>query len=128
MTSTLAVTYAIAVDVRHTDTGALIGVAVVVPSVRYLAILAADAGSVVEPTLTAELWREIEAWAADGDARLPAKPAPMSPSIAAALLSAGDTSTVTAQRFAAIPITLTSRGELASLADRLLPNLLGARK
>jgi hypothetical protein len=128
MTSTLAVTYAIAVDVRHTDTGALIGVAVVVPSVRYLAILAADAGSVVEPTLTAELWREIEAWAADGDARLPAKPAPMSPSIAAALLSAGDTSNVTAQRFAAIPITLTSRGELASLADRLLPNLLGARK
>jgi hypothetical protein len=52
----------------------------------------------------------------------------MSPSIAAALLSAGDTSNVTAQRFAAIPITLTSRGELASLADRLLPNLLSARK
>jgi hypothetical protein len=128
MASTLAVTYAIAVDVRHTDTGALIGVAVVVPSVRYLATLAEDAGSAVEPTLTAELWREIEAWAADGDARLPAKPAPMSPSIAAALLSAGDTSNVTAQRFAAIPITLTSRGELASLADRLLPNLLSARK
>ncbi len=128
MASTLAVTYAIAVDVRHTDTGALIGVAVVVPSVRYLATLAEDAGSAVEPTLTAELWREIEAWAADGDARLPAKPAPMNSSMAAALLSAGDTSNASAQRFAAIPITFTSRGELASLADRLLPNLLSARK
>jgi len=128
MASTLAATYAIAVDVRHTDTGALIGVAVVVPSVRYLATLAEDAGRAVEPALTAELWREIEDWAADGDVRLPAKPAPMSPSIAAALLSAGDTSNVTAQRFAAIPITFTSRGELASLADRLLPNLLSARK
>jgi hypothetical protein len=128
MTPALAVTYALAVEIRHVDTGTVLGVALVVPSDRHLAFLAEGAAVVTISNLSDNLWREISAWAADGDARLPAKPAPMSPWVVAAVLGGGLPSGVSAQRFAAIPITVTSHDELARLADRLLPDLLNARR
>ena len=126
MVSILTTTRALAVGVRHIDTGALLGVALVVPSEQYLSILADGAGRTVEPELTADVWREIDAWAAATDAGLPARPAPMSPAIVAALLE-GERLSVSAQRFASIPFSVSSHAELAPLAERLLPELLNAR-
>jgi hypothetical protein len=127
MTSILATTRALAIDVRHLDTGALLGVALVVPSEQYLSILVDGAGGAVEPELTAHVWREIDAWAAAGNAGLPARPAHMSLAVVAALLE-GERLSVSAQRFASIPISVASHAELAPLAERLLPELLNARR
>jgi hypothetical protein len=121
-------THALAVDIRRLNTGAVLGAALVVPSERYLSFLADGAGIATPPRLSAETWREIDAWATDGNARLPAKPAPMTPSIVAALLGARQTPSVSAQRFASIPITVASRAELDSLADNLLRDLMKARR
>jgi hypothetical protein len=126
MTRTLAVTRALAVDIRERDTGVVLGVALVVPSERYVSFLADGARIATSHKLSAETWREIEAWAADGDAGLPARPAPLSPAVVSALLER-DRLTVIAQRFASIPISVASHAELASLAERLLPELLGTR-
>jgi hypothetical protein len=126
MTSILTSTRALALDVRHIDTGALLGVALVVPSEHHLSILD-GAGRTVEPRLSAHVWREIDAWAAAGDAGLPARPAPMSPAILATLLE-GARLSVSAQRFASIPISVASHAELAPLAERLLPELLNVRR
>ena len=54
---------ALAVDIRQTDTDALIGVALIVPSDRYAVTLANGAGSAEEKKLTDGEWLEIEAWA-----------------------------------------------------------------
>jgi hypothetical protein len=128
MTPALAVSYALAVEIRHLDTGAVLGVALVVPSDRYLSFLAEGEASATTPDLSDETWREIDAWAADGDARLPARPAPMSPSIVATVLGEELASAGIAQRFAAIPITIGSHEELARLANRVLPELLNSRR
>jgi hypothetical protein len=128
MPPALAVRYALAVEIRHLDSGAVLGVALVVPSDRYLSFLSEGAGIATTPNLSDETWREIDAWAADGDARLPAKPAPMSRAIVAAALGAELASAGIAQRFAAIPITAGSHDELARLAHRALPGLLNARR
>jgi hypothetical protein len=74
----------------------------------------------------ADTWLEIDAWAADGDAGLPARPAPLSPAVVAAILESGRPTAI-AQRFASIPISGASHPELASLAGRLLPELLSSR-
>ncbi len=124
--TSLADTYAYAVDIRRLDTGALRAVALAFPSVRHVAVFA-EGAVLTTPALTDEIWREIDAWVADGNARLPAKPAPMSRSIVDALLGGEQTSAVSAQRFAAIPITEESHEALARLADRMLPGLLKAR-
>ena len=121
-------THALAVDIRQLNTGAALGVALVVPSERYVSFLADGASIATTPNLSAETWREIDAWATEGDARLPAKPAPMTPSIVAALLGANQSRPVSAQRFAAIPITVASRDELDSLAANLLPDLIKTRR
>jgi hypothetical protein len=127
MTHAFAVTHAIAVDIRELNAGALLGVAMVVPSEKYLSVLAEGSDIAISPTLSAETWREINAWTNDVESRLPAKPAPMTPSIVAAFVGAEQTQRLSAQRFAAIPITVASRDELISLADRLLPGLMKAR-
>jgi hypothetical protein len=124
----LAATYAYAVDIRRFDTGAVQGVALVAPSGRYLSLLAAGAGIATTPGLPDDIWCEIDAWAAEGNARLPAKPAPMSGAIVDALLGAELASAVIAQRFAAIPITEESAEAVARMADGLLPALLKARQ
>jgi hypothetical protein len=128
MAHTPAVTHALAVDIRQLNTRIVLGVALVVPSERYVSFLAEGADIATTRKLSAETWREIDAWATDADARLPAKPAPMTPSIVAAFLGAVQTPHVSAQRFAAIPITVASRDELSSLAARLLPDLMKARQ
>jgi len=120
-------TRGLAIDVRHIDTGALLGVGLVFPLERHLSILAEGAGRAVEPELTASAWREIDGWATAGDSGLPARTAPMSPTISAALLE-GARLSVSAQRFASVPISVTSRAELGPLSQRLLPELLNARR
>ena len=127
MSSTVAATHAFALDVRHSGTGALLGVALVVPSKRYVSVLADGARRAVEPKLTAEVWREIDAWVDAGNSGLPARPAPMSPAIVDALLE-GERLSVSAERFAAIPISVASEAELAPLAERVLPELLSVRR
>ena len=116
-------TTAHAFDLRQLDTGAKLGVGVVVPSHRQLRMRAEAGETVVVAELSPAVWSEIEAWAAAGDARLPARPAPMSASIVAALPGVADQSAVIAQRFAAIPIPLVPEQDLASLVDRLLTSL-----
>jgi hypothetical protein len=50
----------LAIDVRHIGTSALLGVALIVPSERYLSILFEGAGRAVEPAMTAGAWAEAE--------------------------------------------------------------------
>ena len=119
---------AYALDLRGIETGVPVGVALVVPTSRYLSTLAAGAGLVTTHELSDDIWREIDAWAADGNARLPARPAPMSRSVVAACLGGERASVVSAQRFAAIPIAEESHEALSRLADDLLPALLKARR
>ena len=71
--------------------------------------------------------REGDAWAAVSDAGLPARPAPMSPVVVAALRD-GEGPSLIAQRFASIPIRVKSHAELAPLAERVLPELLNVRR
>ena len=126
MTSIVSATRALALDMRDVGNGALLGVGFVVPSARYLAILADGADRATAATLTADTWREIDAWAVAGDAALPAKPAAMRSAAVAALLERPATS-VTVRRSASIPISVTSHTEVAQLAARLLPALLKTR-
>jgi hypothetical protein len=79
MTHALAITYTIAVDIRQLNTGAVLGVALVVPSKRYLSFLAKGADIGITRKLSAEARREIDSWTTNVDARLPAKAAPMTP-------------------------------------------------
>lgn len=126
-TSAQAVTHALAVCIRDLETGNVRGVALIVASERFLAFLAEGATLAAMPTLSAETWREIEAWGDAGDAGLPVKPAPMSPSIVATF--AGDErQPATGERFASIPIVVSSREELTQLTGKLLPDLLRARR
>lgn len=120
--------YAYAVDIRTLDSGALQGVALVFPSGRYASFLPSSASIAASPELSDDIWREIDAWAADGNAHLPARPAPMSRSIVEALLGGQQPATLSAQRFAAIPITAESYEVLGRMADDLLPALVKARR
>jgi hypothetical protein len=120
-------TRALAVDIRRLDTDELLGVALLVPSGRCAAFLAEGASAPTSPTMSPEVWSEIDAWAADADARLPARPAPVSRSIAAALVG-GHTSAVGGQRFASILVPTTSQDDLPVLLDSALPGLSRARR
>ena len=121
-TSPQAVTQALAVCIRDLETRNVRGVALIVPSERFLAFLAHGAGLAATPTLSAETWRKIEAWGDAGEAGLPAKPARMSPSIVATF--AGDErQPASGERFASIPIVVSSREELTQLTGKLLPEL-----
>ena len=127
MTTALATTYALALEIRQLDTGAVLGVALVVPSGRHLSFLSDSAGIATSASLPDETWREIDAWAAEGNAGLPAQPAPLGPSIVAAFLGE-QPSAVSARRFAALPITVAAHDDLGRLAKHLLPGLLNARR
>jgi hypothetical protein len=124
MTHSTEQTLAYAFDVRQRNTLALVGVGLVVPSHRYLAFVTERDQLAVTPELTAETWSALDAWVAEGNARLPERPAAMDGHIVGALLGADLASTVRAERFAAIPIPVPSRPELAGLVSRLLPELL----
>ena len=128
MTHPPVITRAYAFDLRRLDTGDVVGVGLVAPSHQYVSLLAEGDAAASTPELSAETWRDITAWATDGDSRLPAKPAPMGTHIVGALVGAGEASTVSTERFAAIPLLLITREELASLANGLLPDLLRVRQ
>ena len=100
-----------------------LGVALVAPSERYVAFMVEGEDITTVPDLSDDIWREIENWAADGNSRLPAKPAPLGPSIVAAVLGGAEQS-VDGHRFAAIPIEVSSHDDLARLAGSLLPDVL----
>jgi hypothetical protein len=123
MTSTPVRTRALALDLGHADTGEFLGVALTVPSERYLAILHDGAERAQEQRLAAETWREIDQWGAAGDAGLPARPSPIPVSIGAAVVE-GDRPSVVARRVASIPINVSSRADLPALTERVLPQLL----
>ena len=126
MTPAVADTYAFALDIRQLDTGAVLGVALVIPSGRHVSFLI-EGARIATTSLPDEMWRQIDAWVTDGNARLPARPAPLSPSIVAAILE-GQPSAVSARRFAAIPIPEAFQDDLARLAQHLLPELLNDRR
>jgi hypothetical protein len=126
MMHTTAGVRAIAIDFRDAQ-DALLGVAVLVPSARYAAVLTAHAERPAEPVLSGDVWEQIEGWTAAADAGLPTRPAPMSPALAGALLET-DRQTVIAHRFASIPIDDHKAEDLRLLAARALPGFLIARQ
>ncbi|MGI8496659.1 MAG: hypothetical protein ACR2OG_03620 [Gemmatimonadaceae bacterium] len=128
MTRTRAVTHAIAVEFRHTHTDEVMGIAVVVPSEHYVSLISGDTGLISAPALSAEAWGELAAWDEKVAARLPFKPAPMYASIVDALLGGTPGSEVIARRFAAIPVTVDSRGVLTPQLENILPGLLSSRR
>jgi len=120
MTATASATaYALVLHLRETDTRILHGMALIVASERYVAVCSNASGRMDEPTLTADQWREVDAWTARSNAALPAKPAPLSAAIVNVLV--GDQSqSVTGERIAAVPIGSTTRAEARVWAERLL--------
>ena len=116
---------ALAVDLRQSER--FVGVALVVPSQQYAVLLADGEKRSVERKLPADLWPEIDAWAAAGDAGLPARPAPLSQAVVSALLE-GERPSATGQRFASIPLNTASAADLPALAERMLPELLKSRR
>ena len=76
----------LAVQLRESETDGPLGVALLVPSERYAATILDGADEVRERKLTPGVWQEIDSWVIEGDAGLPAEPAPLSPTVAAALL------------------------------------------
>ena len=96
------------------------GMALIVASERYVAVVQPCVRPCSdEPTLTADQWREVDAWTARSNAALPAKPAPLSATIVGALV--GDQSQpVTGERIAAVPIGSTTKAEARVWAERLL--------
>jgi hypothetical protein len=126
MRHTAAGVRAIAIDIRDAQ-DALLGVALLVPSARYAAVLATNAERPTEPVLSGDVWEQIESWTAAADAGLPARPAPMSPAVAGAMLET-DRQTAIARRFASIPIDDHKPEDLTLLAARALPGFLVARR
>jgi hypothetical protein len=126
MTNSPASLRALALDIRHADTNTLLGVALLLPSHRYAAILAS--GEQVENrALPEDAWVEIDEWAAAGDAALPKRPARLDDAIASALLPQED-APVIAQRFASIPLAAIPLEDAAALAQRALPGFLLSRR
>jgi hypothetical protein len=118
---------ALAVDIRHVDTNALLGVALLVPAHRYLAVIADGSEHVEQRTLADDAWVEIDAWAAASDAALPKRPAPLGVGVASVMLRQTGVPVI-AERFASIPLEATSPSEMASLAQRALPGFLISRR
>jgi hypothetical protein len=69
------------------------------------------------------VWREIDSWVAAGDSGLPAEPAPLSPTVVAALHECEQPST-SGHRFASFPMQLQERAALDSTVRQLLPRLV----
>ena len=119
VTTASATAYALVLHLRETDSRILCGMALIVASERYVAVCSSASDGMDEPTLTADQWREIDAWMARSNAALPTKPAPLSAAIVNVLV--GDQSQpVTGERIAAVPIGSTTRAEARIRAERLL--------
>jgi hypothetical protein len=113
--------YAYAIDIRDNATDLRRGVGLLVPSARYAALSTGRDEQPVARALSDDVWSAIDAWIAESNGHLPARPAPLSTAIAADLLAAADAEGVTARRFAAIPFD--PRAGVSSVAADLLPEL-----
>ena len=118
---------ALAVDLRRRDTGAVLGVALLVPSRRHVSFLTDPAGVPASHDLSADAWREIDDWTVRADAGLPAEPAPLNPMVLAPLVVEDARSFPSVRRFASLPIPQVSGDDLIRLAKSLLPALLTSR-
>ena len=125
MTSTSS--RAIALEIRSAETNVFLGVAWVVASERYAAILETDTSRVSEPELAPATWKAIDEWVSAGDAGLPARPAPLAADVVSCLLDRDDRPAI-GERFASIPVADAARTELESVARLALPGLLRARR
>jgi hypothetical protein len=132
MTSTIAASRALAIEIRDREGDELLGIAVLLPSEKYAAVgarIAPDpnrvppegAGRHEERRLTANARNEIEAWVSAGDAGLPARPAPLPGGVMADLFGGGRA--LVGQRVASIPIPSASRADAPVVVDRLLKAL-----
>ena len=119
VTTASATAYALVLHLRETETRILRGMALIVPSERYVAVRSHASDRLDEPTLTADQWREVDAWTAASNAALPAKPAPLSAAIVNVLVD-DPSQAVTGERIAAVPIGSTTRPEARVWAERLL--------
>ena len=125
MSTVASTTRAIAVDLRESATGALRGVALLVPSEQYASVMIIGGSGAQPRPLADRLWRDIETWIATGDAGLPSRPAPLGREIAEVLFD-GRPGSMVAQRSASIPLPSASHENLARLAQRLLSKLVSA--
>ena len=113
---------AYAFEVRGVSSQELVGVGLLVPDRPSLSFLTSD-GLLIEPELSDTTTTDLQAWAYQGDASLPKRPAPMSPALLASVLSAHADGNE-ARRFAAIPVT-----NLAPFdTRRVLSGILSARQ
>lgn len=123
MPAPIQATRALAIDLRDAASGALLAVALVVPSEKYASILSNGAATIVEPRLADVLWDDFETWVSLGDAGLPSRPAPLGREVVDALF-AHQPSSVIAERSASIPLPAAPGSALAPFAQRILPELL----
>jgi hypothetical protein len=109
----------LAVQLRESETDGPLGVALLVPAERYAATILDGADEVRERKLTPVVWQEIDSWVIEGDAGLPAEPAPLSPAVAAALLESERPST-RAHRLVSFSMKTQGEEALAPTVRRLL--------
>ncbi len=64
VTTASATAYALVLHLRETDSRILRGMALIVASERYVAVCSNASDRMDEPTLTADQWREVDAWTA----------------------------------------------------------------
>ena len=121
-----AVDRVLAVQLRESETDGPLGVALLVPSERYAATILDGADEVRErEKLTPGVWQEIDSWVIEGDAGLPAEPAPLSPTVAAALLES-ERRSIRAYRLASFSMKTQGEEALAPTVRRLLLRLRDA--
>jgi len=123
MPAPIQATRAFAIDLRDAASGALLAVALVVPSEKYASILSNGAATIVESRLADGLWDDFATWASRGDAGLPSRPAPLGREIVDALFPHQPPSVI-AERSGSIPLAAAPDSALASFAHRILPELL----
>jgi hypothetical protein len=109
----------LAVQLTAIEADGPLGVALLVPSERYAATILDGADDVRERKLTPAVWQEIDNWVIEGDAGLPAEPAPLSPAVAAALLES-DRPSIRAHRLASFSLKTQGEETLAPAVRRLL--------
>lgn len=118
--------YAYAFDVRHVETDTLLGVGLIVPPERHVSFLAESTRMTVSPQLPPSLWDAIAIWDQETRDHATVQPAQVPPEIVSAILDTDVPVAVTAQRFAAIPVSERSRDHLAD--GRLLQGLMSVRR
>jgi hypothetical protein len=121
-------TYAIAVDVRQALTHARLGIALVVPSRRYVTYLSDSRGAATVPSPSETEWREIDAWHQEAEEGLPLEPRQIGTPLIGALTGSPLKDGCVGRRFAAVPVDAVAADELAAELRHMLPGLLKSRR